>query len=115
MIAGFTISGSDSTLVLVRALRPTLGKPPFNVPGALANPTLALYKDSTPQVVNDNWGTAANAGAIPQNKRPPDSLESAILVGLVPGSYTAIARGAGNATGVALAAVYELDSEGLLT
>jgi hypothetical protein len=110
VIAGFIITGSGNKLVLLRALGPTLGRPPFNVAGALANPAIQLYSQSSLIASNDNWGSAANAGSIPQNLRPPDSLESAILISLAPGSYTAIVRGAGNTTGVGLAEVYDLDS-----
>ena len=40
---------------------------------------------------------------------PTDDLESAILVTLNPGPYTAIVRGNNNTTGVALVEVYDLD------
>jgi hypothetical protein len=50
-----------------------------------------------------------NAGSIPVNLRPPNSLESAILISLNPGNYTAIVRGANSGTGIALVEVYDLD------
>jgi hypothetical protein len=45
-----------------------------------------------------------STGAAPKNDR-----ESAPLVTLVPGSYTAIARGKNNSTGVALIEAYNLE------
>src|SRR5213078_2375558 len=41
---------------------------------------------------------------------PPDNLESAILATLAPGAYTAILRGNGNATGIGLVEVYDLQT-----
>jgi hypothetical protein len=40
--------------------------------------------------------------------QPTNDAESAILATLAPGNYTAIVRGAGNGTGVALVEVYGL-------
>jgi hypothetical protein len=40
---------------------------------------------------------------------PTDPRESAIFATLPPGNYTAIVRGVGNTTGVALVEVYHLD------
>lgn len=42
---------------------------------------------------------------------PTDNRESAILITLKPGNYTAIVRGKSGATGVALVEVYNLDSK----
>jgi hypothetical protein len=101
--------------VVLRALGPTLGKPPFNVPNALANPILELH-DGTGALItsNDNWGNATNAAAITASGyAPPNSLESAILANLAPGNYTAIVRGASNTTGVALFDAFDLDGPGM--
>ena len=53
LIAGFIVSGSGSTDVLIRALGPTLGQ--FGVTGALGNPTLDLLTGNTLLASNDNW------------------------------------------------------------
>ena len=111
LIGGIMINGTGPKKVILRALGPTLGKPPFNVPGALANPTLEL-RDPTGALItsNDNWGTAANKQAIiDSGLASPDNLESAILTTLNPGNYTAIVRGVNNTTGVALIEAYDLD------
>jgi len=58
---------------------------------------------------NDNWRTATNRAQVQSSgMAPTDDRESAILVTLAPGSYTAIVRGAHGTTGVALAEVYML-------
>lgn len=111
LIGGLIISGSGSKNVLLRALGPTLSQAPFNVPNALANPTLDLLQGNTVLASNDNWGAASNKQAIMNTgMAPPSAAEPAILVSLNPGSYTAVVRGANNTTGNALFEAYDLDS-----
>jgi predicted outer membrane repeat protein len=111
LIGGLIVSGSGPKKVILRALGPTLGQPPFNVPGALQDPVLELYNSSGLITSNDNWGSASNAAAISASGyAPPNSKESAILTDLNPGNYTAIVRGANNTTGVALVEGYDLDN-----
>jgi hypothetical protein len=110
MIAGFVISGSAPKTVVVTAKGPSLV--PFGIPNALANPTLTLVRSSDQAVIasNDDWGTAANAAQLQASGfAPSNALESALLVTLAPGPYTAIIEGAGGGTGVGLAEVYEVD------
>src|SRR5262249_32841071 len=65
LIGGIIISGGGPKLVILRALGPTLGQPPFNVPNALADPVLELHDGAGALITsNDNWGSAANAAAI---------------------------------------------------
>jgi hypothetical protein len=111
MIGGLIINGSAPKKVMLRALGPTLGQAPFNIPGALPDPVLDLYAaNGTLITSNNNWMSAANASAVSASGyAPPNAVESAILTTLVPGSYTAIVRGAGNSTGVALVECYDLD------
>lgn len=108
MIAGFVVGGGAKRVV-IRALGPTLTN--FGVAGALADPQLEVYNSGgTLMASNDNWqgGPTANqvtgAGLAPGN-----AAESALGITLEPGSYTAVVRGAGNTTGVALVEVYEID------
>jgi arylsulfatase A-like enzyme len=111
LIGGLIVSGAESKQVILRALGPTLGQPPFNVPHALANPMIEL-RDSTGALIiaNDDWGSAPNAQAISASgKAPPNRLESAILTSLNPGNYTVIVRGVNNTTGNALIEGYDLD------
>jgi hypothetical protein len=109
LIGGLIIDGSAAKKVIIRALGPSTA-----VPGALADPTLELHDSNGTQIAfDDNWqddsGQAAKirATTIP----PPDPRESALYETLPPSSYTAIVRGAGNTTGVALVEVYDLDSQ----
>ena len=107
MIGGFIIQGDSPQAVVVRARGPSLTAQ--GVAGALANPTLTLVPASgAPAITNDDWGTAANAAALlASGFAPADPRESAILVTLAPGAYTAIVTGVGGTTGVAIVEVYK--------
>ncbi len=110
MIGGFVIGGSTPKTVVVRAIGPSLVN--FGINNALADPTLQLVRSSDQSVIatNDNWGSASNAAQIQASGfAPSNSLESAILMTLAPGAYTAIVTGVGGGTGVGLIEVYEVD------
>jgi alpha-tubulin suppressor-like RCC1 family protein/chitodextrinase len=107
MIGGFIIQGTSNQTVLIRAVGPNLAN--YGVTGVLANPTLELHKSSDNSIIatNDNWGTASNAAAITATGLAPVSpLESAILITLPPGAYTAIVSGADGGTGVGIVEVF---------
>ena len=111
LIAGFVIGGSTARTVLIRASGPALA--PFGVSGTLADPQLALYSGSTLLDSNGGWGgnadivnAAAAVGAFAWASA--SSADSAILITLPPGSYTAQVSGATGDTGVALIEVYEV-------
>ncbi len=107
MIAGLIIQGDAPKTVLITARGPSMAGPPHNVPGTLANPTLTLYSGQTVIGTNDNWPDAANAAQIQTAiGAPSNTLESAILVTLQPGAYTAIVSGAGGGTGLAIVEVF---------
>jgi hypothetical protein len=116
VIGGFIIQGAEPKRVVIRAIGPELTQ--YGVPNALANPTLELH-DSTGALIasNDNWVATIIGGIITSDQvaairasgyAPGDRRESAMIVNLPPGSYTAIVRGVNNTTGVALAEVYDL-------
>jgi len=110
MIGGFIIQGNAAQQVLIIAKGPSLGQAPFNVPGSLADPKLELYAagNINPTHTNDNWVDAPNTAAIAATGNAPSSaLESAILVTLNPGAYTAIVKGVGAFQGIGLVEVYK--------
>jgi hypothetical protein len=109
LISGFIIGDLDKATVVVRALGPSLGA--FGVSNPLSDPVLTIY-DSKGAVIatNDNWQDDNNANLVRQNGlAPPNALDSAIVLHLPAGAYTAVVRGANGATGNALAEVYDLD------
>ena len=74
--------------------------------------SVGLVHDSSGQIiaVNDNWVDSPNRQAIIQSTIPPsNNLESAILMSLQPGAYTATVRGVNHTTGIALVETYDLD------
>ena len=91
--------------MLITARGPSLAAQ--GVPGVLANPMLTLYSGATPIASNDDWGSNTNAAAIQATGvAPTNALESALLITLNPGAYTAIVTGANGATGIGIVEVF---------
>ena len=108
LISGFIVGDVDSATVVVRAIGPSLAS--YGVSGVLSDPTLTIY-DSTGSVIasNDNWQDDINAILVQKNGlAPPNASESALVLHLPAGAYTAVVRGANGATGNALVEVYHL-------
>jgi len=108
MIGGFIIQGSTSQTVVVTGTGPSLGA--FGVTNALANPQLTIVRSSDGAVIatNDDWQGDPNAAQIQAaGLAPSNSLESAVMLTLPPGAYTAILSGVGGGTGVGVVAVYK--------
>jgi hypothetical protein len=108
LISGFVVGDVGSATVVVRALGPSLGS--FGVSEPLSDPILTIY-DSKGTVIatNDNWQDGNNAMDIQRKGlAPPNALDSAIVLHLPAGAYTAIVRGVNGATGNALVEVYDL-------
>ena len=109
MIGGFIITGTANKRVIVRGIGPSLTAD--NVPGALADPVLALHgPDGSLIVSNDNWKETQQTMIEQTQLAPENDLESAIVATLPPGAYTAVVTGRGNTTGAALVDIYDLDS-----
>jgi hypothetical protein len=108
LIAGTIVVGQAPQKVIVRAIGPSL-----SVAGKMADPTLEL-RDSNGALIdsNDNWKDSPNKQAIIDSTIPPtNDFESAIVATLPANnaSYTAIVRGAGGTTGIAVVEVYALN------
>ena len=88
-IGGFIITGSAPKRVILRAIGPSL-----TLTGALADPVMELHgPNGFMTITNDNWRDTQEAEIIATGLAPTDNLESAIVVTLNPGAYTAIVRG----------------------
>ncbi len=132
MIGGFIIEGSAPKRVLVRSRGPSMGAAPFFVPGALSDPVIQIFSGQTVIALNDDWQDAPSCspqfvcegaaaiiaiGLDPCRPNPGQAgaplncfLESAILITLPPGAYTAIVTGFAGATGVGLVEVFEAEA-----
>jgi uncharacterized repeat protein (TIGR03806 family) len=116
LIPGFVIApGADKT-VLIRAVGPGLSGFGIAATEALAQPALTLLSGSRVIATNTRWSTAANAGAIRAAADrigafalPEGGADSALLITLPSGSYTAHAAGVNNTPGLALVEVYDAD------
>jgi hypothetical protein len=107
-----------------------MGGAPFNLPATLANPFIQLFSGQTVIAQNDNWQDAPNCTGFscggpteiaatgldpcqpnPGQTTPPPgcALESAMLITLPPGAYTAIVSGVGGVTGVGIVEVFEVN------
>ena len=113
LIGGFIIQGSQPVQVVVRCLAGSLAS--FGVSNALFDSVIELYDVNNNLIAsNDDWFTSNDAQTICSYRRdPPNSIESALLVTLNPGSYTAIVKSYSDAqqaatSGVALFEVYDL-------
>jgi hypothetical protein len=112
MIGGFILGGGDgSAIVVVRAIGPSLAQ--FGVNDVLADPTLEVRdKDGNVLKFDDNWKDSQQLEIEAVGKQPENDLESAILLTLLPDSYTAIVAGKDGTTGVALVEVYRIPDSG---
>jgi len=107
MIGGFMLGGDQPTRIIVRAIGPSLTQ--VGVPDALVDPMLELHDgDGALVAQNDNWRSDQEQQILDSALAPSDDRESAIIATLNPGPYSAIVRGAGNSTGVALFEIYKL-------
>ena len=115
LIAGFVIAGNAPRKVVVSGMGPKLAR---DVATYLRDPkvTLNRYNPTTKAFEqigeNDDWdGTAetqATMKAIGMGVPEVGSKDSALIVTLTPGIYTACVSGVGETTGVALCEVYEV-------
>ena len=107
-IGGFIIMGADAKRVLLRAIGPSLGS--AGVPDALTDPIMELHGPvGFSTMRNNDWRETQEKEIQATGLAPTNDLESAIIVTLAPGSYTAIVRGNNNTSGVALVEVYDIE------
>ena len=110
MINGFILAEQPRRL-LIRAVGPSLSQLNPPVPDPLLDPSLTLH-DATGAIIasNDDWETSEQKEAILNSTLAPKSAqESAFLLKLSPGTYTAVLRGVGNTSGNAVIEIYDLE------
>jgi hypothetical protein len=105
LIGGFIITGTQPKKVIILGIGPSLSQ---FFSGALSDPTLELFQGDTLLQTNDNW-KESQAEVEATGLQPSNDLESAIVRTLDPGSYTAILRGKGGATGIGVVQAYDLN------
>jgi hypothetical protein len=117
LIGGFIIQGSAPKRVVIRAVGPSLNG---ILSGALQDPKLELHDGSGATIANnDNWRATQIGSVIDTDQAidlegtglaPNNEAESAMVLTLNPGAYTAIIAGANNTNGIAIVEIYDLDA-----
>ena len=123
LIAGLVVQGQSARTLLIRGVGPTLAQ--FGVTGTLADPLIKVIDGSGATIAtNDNWGdtTLTNGRAVTADEvelaagasgafaLATGSKDAALIITLVPGSYTIQVSGANNTTGLALVEAYDVPS-----
>jgi hypothetical protein len=107
--------------VLIRAVGPTLTQYGIATGEVLADPAITIHDALNGNAViatNDNWGDNTNASDITAVGAAigaaaiatSDTKSSAVLTTLPPGVYSFVISGAGGASGIVLAEVYDADA-----
>ena len=107
LIGGFIVTGTAPKKLIVRAIGPSL---PLD--GKLADPQLGIYSGNTLIAANNNWKDTNQQEIAATKLQPSNDLESAAVVTLNPGAYTAIVSDVNGGTGVGLVEVYDLEPLG---
>lgn len=113
LIAGFVIGGTTPKQVLIRAVGP--GLTVHGVQNVNTDPNLVLFKGSAQIADNDDWAYSNQTDVFPAafttvgtSQLEAGSYDSALLITLPPGVYTATAGGRSGETGVVLLEVFEM-------
>lgn len=111
---GYVVGGAGTAgtkPILIRAVGPTLGAAPFNIPGALGDPKLRLVVGSD-RGENDNWGGSpalaaafASVGAFTYSSA--SSLDAAVIANVSAGDNVVEITGNSGSTGIVLAELYD--------
>jgi len=107
MIGGFIVQGNGPQKLVIRALGPSLAA--YGIANPLSDPALKLVRisDGVTMATNDNWRSAPGSSEIQSlGLAPSNDLESAMVMTLTPGAYTAIVSTSGRASGTAIVEVY---------
>jgi hypothetical protein len=113
LTAGFTVGGTSNKTVLIRASGPTLAG--FGLTGTMADPQIVVQASGSTSILASNagWGgdpqiaaaaVAVNAFAFSSTT----SKDSAVLLTLAPGGYSAVVNSATGGGGTTVVEVYEV-------
>lgn len=110
LIGGFIARGAATTKLVIRGIGPSLSGF-FN--NALPNPKLEIFDGNGTSIKsNDDWRNNPQVEMfelIQTGLQPTNDLESAVIITLAPGQYTAVISSVDpNATGFALVEIYQL-------
>ncbi|MEY2507402.1 MAG: hypothetical protein QOH01_1731 [Verrucomicrobiota bacterium] len=108
LLGGFILTGTDPTAVVIRAIGPSLTN--SGIADVLSDPVLELHDNSGALIkTNDNARDSQAAELDTYGMLPKNTLESAMIVTLQPGTYTTVVRDKNDGVGVGLVEVYDLN------
>ncbi len=125
LIAGLVITGTEPKRVLIRAAGPSLGAQGVQQP--LEDPVVNVYSGQDQIATNDNWSEGSGLDVENASVQGPartlmeafnqsgafgfelGSNDSALLIWLEPGLYSAVVSGVNGGNGIALVEVYQVD------
>ena len=114
LILGFVIDGPESMRVLVRGVGPTLRG--FGIADALTRPQLTIYNSAGQVLVeNRSWRVVPDPDGLATAMQQVGAFaltfsdDTAVLLNLSPGAYTAHISGQAGTSGVALGEIYAVD------
>jgi len=115
LIAGFALGGTGEKRILVRGVGPTLASD-FGLSTSLTRPVLALFDARSLSLFeNEGWADSSVLRAafdqVGAFRYTPGSSDAALLATLPVSRYTAQVFGAQARTGIALAELYDADSQ----
>ncbi len=114
MIAGTIIGGTNPATLIFRGLGPSLATGGAQIEQPLPDPFLQLIaRQGTTIAVNDNWPDAQAGEIGATGLAPADTSESALLVTLPAGNYTALMSDVDGKSGTGLLEIYSLSSNEL--
>lgn len=110
MIGSFIVQGDGPKTILLRGIGPSISSA-IDAP-ILNDPEITLVSGAdlnNPIAYNDDWKDTDEAGVIASGLPPQFDTESALVIRLQPGAYSAILSGVDYSTGFGLLEVYEVD------
>jgi hypothetical protein len=118
LIAGVVVADTGGKRYVSRAIGPALAA--FGATGTLPDPQLTVFSSSGTELFrNSAWERGPDAAELPGYFKsvgafplPAGSLDAALATELKAGAYTLQIASAGNRSGLALAELYELDTNG---
>ncbi len=105
---GQGVNGAGSIRATFRGIGPSLSGRGVNEP--LLDPEMLVFDaNGTVLATNDDWREGPAAAELQTlNLAPTDDREAALILNVIQGNYTAVVRGKGNTTGVALVEAFSL-------
>lgn len=111
LITGIIIKGGEPRNVVVRVLGPSLSS--SGIQQAAANPRLVVHREGTVLTDNSDWKQDSRADELVQKYptlAPSNDKEAALLLTLLPGSYTLQGSNEDGTEGIVLLEAYDVDS-----